>query len=230
MNTQKEMDKHIRNWVLENLANFFTFFRLFGSIWILVIAIRNPEQLWKMIIIAALVVLSDLIDGKIARKFNLTSHFGAALDQLGDKFFVVPGLVILSWRYRWMLTDVSSNLVNFAIALMGLLLFLEILFFVAWWVLFIVNKIQIHSNRWAKCKTFSMFPLVIVWLISIAIERDFKIPVVQNSIYLIVLGLILADIFGCAALKAYYQGYFKLEKVKEVKEEKEGAKEKQKAQ
>lgn len=208
MDNENTINRQIKNLFFENLANFFTFFRLFGSIWVFTIAIRSPEQLWRILIIATLVVLSDLIDGKIARKLKLTNPFGAALDQLGDKIFVVPSLVVLSWQYRWVLTDVSSNLVNFTIALMGLLLFLETIFFIVWWILLVSNKIQIHSNTWAKCKTFSIFPLVIFWLLSIVIERDFKIHIIHYSIYLIVLGLVLADIFGCGALKVYYQKYF----------------------
>ncbi|PIS39891.1 MAG: hypothetical protein COT32_02690 [Candidatus Nealsonbacteria bacterium CG08_land_8_20_14_0_20_36_22] len=220
MECQKEKkDEDIKKWVFENLANLVTFLRLFGTIYILIIAIRNPEQLWKMIIIGIAVVLTDFFDGKIARKRNLVSPFGAALDQLGDKIFVVPSLVVLSWQYRLAATNLSADLVNFILALMILLVFTESILFVAWWILFAHNKIQIHTNVPAKYKASSIFPVVLIWLFSIAIERDFKLPVIQYSIYLIALGLIITNIFGCAALKIYYQKYSELEEIKEIKED-----------
>lgn len=46
------------------------------------------------IIILGLVILTDIIDGYIARKNKISSKFGALIDPLGDKVFVVSALLL----------------------------------------------------------------------------------------------------------------------------------------
>ncbi len=46
-------------------------------------------------VIFALTALTDMLDGKIARKYNLITDFGKFLDPLADKVMVIGGLVAL---------------------------------------------------------------------------------------------------------------------------------------
>lgn len=54
---------------------------------------------------------TDALDGFIARRFSFSSHFGAIIDPLADKFFVLFALILLlqkgdihSWQAMTMLT------------------------------------------------------------------------------------------------------------------------------
>jgi len=215
----KEFTKNIKEKVLENLANFITFLRLFFSVWLLITVWCNPEQLIFMTILACLAILTDFLDGKIARELEKTSKFGAALDQLGDKVFVMPSLGILICKYGWVMDSLAPKLVNFVRALVTLLIFIEFLQLIAWWIFFLGRKVQAQSNNWAKAKTFSAFGVIIVWLILLIWEIELKKPVIQSGIYLIALALIVTDILAFVAVKTYYQDYIEQTKIaKDIKE------------
>ena len=55
---------------------------------------------WNLAVICiALAAIFDALDGLVARKFNVSSKFGAELDSLSDlvSFGVAPGFIL----YRW---------------------------------------------------------------------------------------------------------------------------------
>ena len=58
-------------------------------------------EIWGMIvpaIIYGLTAFTDMLDGKIARKYNLVTDFGKFIDPLADKFMVLASMIsILVW-------------------------------------------------------------------------------------------------------------------------------------
>ena len=67
---------------------FFFFFLLYEGG-----ASRNMRILADILFIAA--SLTDLLDGKIARKYNLVTNFGKFMDPLADKLLVCSALICL---------------------------------------------------------------------------------------------------------------------------------------
>ena len=61
---------------------------------------RNIE-IWGFVVPAIIYVitgLTDMLDGKIARKYNLVTDFGKFIDPLADKFMVLSSMIaILVW-------------------------------------------------------------------------------------------------------------------------------------
>ena len=54
------------------------------------------------IIVAALFIaasITDALDGKIARKYNMITDFGKFLDPLADKFMVIGALFVIVYRF-----------------------------------------------------------------------------------------------------------------------------------
>lgn len=64
------------------------------------IFMRNIE-VWGVVVPAVvyiLTALTDMLDGKIARKYNLVTDFGKFIDPLADKFMVLSSMItILVW-------------------------------------------------------------------------------------------------------------------------------------
>ena len=73
-----------------NLPNKLTIFRVILIPFFVVALLFNPEdQVLRLVADAIFIVasLTDLLDGKIARKYNLVTNFGKFMDPLADKLF-----------------------------------------------------------------------------------------------------------------------------------------------
>ena len=113
------------------------------------LADRIPlHSLWALIVFAA-ASLTDLLDGKIARKQNLVTNFGKFMDPLADKLLVCSAMICL----------IPSGKLE------------------AWFVIVIIarefiisgfrlvasdNGIVIAASYWGKFKTVSQMAMIIV--------------------------------------------------------------------
>jgi len=64
---------------------------------------KNQQDLFLAASILAVSCLTDLIDGKIARRFNMISHVGKILDPLADKLTQFSLIICLLSRYKTLL-------------------------------------------------------------------------------------------------------------------------------
>ena len=85
-----------------NLPNKLTVLRLILVPFILVVMLL--PYTWYNNLIAAFIFgaasFTDLLDGKIARKYGLVTDFGKFLDPLADKFMVIAAVFGIVCRYR----------------------------------------------------------------------------------------------------------------------------------
>ena len=93
----------IKNWKKEILTipNLLSFFRLALIPVYMVIYIKAEETRDYIIAgsILAVSCLTDMVDGKIARKFNMITTFGKFLDPLADKVTQFTLIVCLALRH-----------------------------------------------------------------------------------------------------------------------------------
>ena len=93
----------IKNWKKEifTIPNLLSLFRL-ALIPVYIVIYLNARDTWEYILAGAILAVScltDLIDGKIARHFNMISSVGKVLDPLADKLTQFTLTLCLSIRY-----------------------------------------------------------------------------------------------------------------------------------
>ena len=78
-----------------NLANKLTLLRVIMIPAFLLVLFLAPEPMGRYIAVVIFIVasLTDMLDGKIARKYNMVSNFGKFMDPLADKLLVMSALV-----------------------------------------------------------------------------------------------------------------------------------------
>ena len=87
-----------------NAPNILSFVRvILVPAFVAAIIFMRKISVWGFVIpavIYALTALTDMLDGKIARKYGLVTDFGKFIDPLADKFMVLGSmLAILAWMF-----------------------------------------------------------------------------------------------------------------------------------
>ena len=109
----------------------------------------NLPNKWIALVIFCVASLTDMLDGKIARKQNLVTNFGKFMDPLADKLLVCTALICLTAMDR---LNVVVTLIIIAreFIISGFRLVAS------------DNGIVIAANYWGKFKTVSQMALIIV--------------------------------------------------------------------
>ncbi len=126
---------------------FFVFFLLLEG---------GANSTWRYVAAAIFIVasLTDLLDGKIARKYNLVTNFGKFMDPLADKLLVCSALICLIQLGQlpaWMVIVIISR--EFIIS--GFRLVAS------------DNGVVIAASYWGKFKTTFQMISVILLIINI---------------------------------------------------------------
>ena len=77
-----------------NLPNKLTMGRIFAIPVFIVVFLMGYRYVATVIFILA--AITDMLDGKIARKYNLVTNFGKLMDPLADKLLVMSALICLA--------------------------------------------------------------------------------------------------------------------------------------
>ncbi len=96
---------HVGHFIA-NPANLITVARIVASpiaFWLILQNDSTGGASWTVFILGWIFAATDLLDGWLARKFNLISRSGAFLDPLADKIVVIGAMACLVavGRYHW---------------------------------------------------------------------------------------------------------------------------------
>ena len=163
-----------------NLPNKLTLFRVILIPFFVLFMLVDITAYDKWIALAIFIVasLTDLLDGKIARKYNLVTNFGKFMDPLADKLLVCSALICLV-----ALTKIPAWIVIIIIArefiISGFRLIAS------------DNGVVIAASYWGKFKT--TFQMVMICLMIADIEAISLITTVVMWIALILTIVSLVD-------------------------------------
>ena len=128
------------------LIPFFVVFMLFD--------ITGAADKWIALVIFCVASLTDMLDGKIARKYNLVTNFGKFMDPLADKLLVCTALICLTSMNRLnvivVLVIIAREFISSGFRLVAS-----------------DNGIVIAASYWGKFKTVSQMALIIVLIMDL---------------------------------------------------------------
>lgn len=146
-----------------NLPNKLTLIRMFlAPIYLALMLIEFPCHYIVALAVFAVASLTDMLDGKIARKNNLITVFGKLLDPLADKMLTTAALLAFmreGWCSIWIVMIVLTR--EFAVAGVRLIA--------------TAQGIVIPANYWGKAKTVSQMVFTIVIMLLAELDATFGI-------------------------------------------------------
>ena len=149
-----------------NLPNKLTLLRVFMIPIFLLVLFLAPEPVNRYVAVVIFIVasLTDMLDGKIARKYNLVSNFGKFMDPLADKLLVMSALVsmvALEDLAAWVVIIILAR--EFAIT--------------GFRTLAMKANIVMAASWWGKVKTTTQMIMIPVVLLQLPFSC---MPVVEN--------------------------------------------------
>ena len=146
-----------------NLPNKLTLIRMFlAPIYLALMLIEFPYHYIVALAVFAMASLTDMLDGKIARKNNLITAFGKLIDPLADKMLTTAALLAFmreGWCRIWIVMIVLTR--EFAVAGVRLIA--------------TAQGIVIPANYWGKAKTVSQMVFTIVIMLLAELDATFDI-------------------------------------------------------
>lgn len=142
--------------------------------------------------------LTDMLDGKIARKYNLVTDFGKFLDPVADKLLIIGSYLALLVRYH------NDDLfVTFMFWCLFIIFFRELA--VTSLRMIVSSKVVIAADIMGKIKTVSQMVAVIVALVEPIFCRLTSINTYNIATYVLVgISAFATLVSGLNYFKAYW--------------------------
>ena len=146
----------MNNWKKDilNIPNMLSLFRL-GLIPVYMYIYLTAKESWQYWLAGAVLAVScmtDMVDGKIARKYNMITPLGKLLDPIADKLLVNSTIIILASRI--------PQLVIVAVVMIARDIVVDAVRLIA-----VTKNKVVAANIWGKLKTvFQMVAISLVLL------------------------------------------------------------------
>lgn len=180
--TQKAVNTR-RFWTIPNILTLVRFALIPLILWLYIV----PQKYLTAAIVVGISGLTDVVDGVIARKFNMITDIGKVIDPIADKLTQATVIFCLSLRYTTMIALFIAHIVKeFIMGIMGLIA---------------LKNHSINSARWyGKLNTVVLFFVIIIHLIIPNVHATLSFCLVTASMSVMAMALIMYIRFYCQIL------------------------------
>lgn len=177
-----------------NTPNKLTIGRIIATpFFMAALMIDFPYHYTAALILFVAASLTDMIDGKMARKYNMITDFGKFLDPLADKMLTTAAFLgFIKMGIGWQVTWIAF-----------IVLFREFLISSLRLVVVSSGGKVIAANMWGKCKTVSQMVGIIFALFSYVLIDDIS---VGGERFAFVCGIIISILFWVSAVLCIISG------------------------
>ena len=147
----------------------------------------------------AITALTDMLDGKIARKYNLVTNFGKFMDPLADKFMVFAALLVITVK--------SSGALGHVMIWASAIVFLRELAVTSIRLVCANTEAGVIAASWfGKCKTVTQIAAIIVLLLEPVFCILTGINTYNVAAYVLVAAMVIMTVgSGVDYLRAYWK-------------------------
>lgn len=182
-----------------NTPNKLTIARIIATpVFMASMLINFPYHYLVSLILFIAASLTDMIDGKMARKYNLVTDFGKFLDPLADKMLTTAaylGFICMyadKYSYCWQITAITF-----------IVLFREFMVSSVRLVVVSSGGKVIAANMWGKAKTVSQMIGIILALLAYTLIGDFGI---SNALFVNICDIVIISLFWISAVLCTVSG------------------------
>ena len=157
-----------------------------------------PYRFLISLILFAAASLTDMIDGKMARKYNLVTDFGKFLDPLADKMLTTSAylgfmFVYGGTAYAWQM-----------VAIVFIVLFREFMVSSLRLVTVSSGGKVVAANIWGKAKTVSQMAGIVLALFGYALISDFSVTGIKAVFDIVIIALFWISAVLCVISGVIY--------------------------
>ena len=177
-----------------NTPNKLTIARIIATpVFMATLMIEFPYHYTVALLLFAGASLTDMIDGKMARKYGFITDFGKFLDPLADKMLTTAAFLgFIKMGIGWQVTWIAF-----------IVLFREFLISSLRLVVVSSGGKVIAANIWGKSKTVSQMAGIIFALLAYALISDFGI---DGSGFVLACDIIISILFWVSAVLCIISG------------------------
>ena len=163
-----------------------------------------PYRYLISLILFAAASLTDMIDGQMARKYNLVTDFGKFLDPLADKMLTTAAYLGFIFVYK------DTAYAWHMIAIVFIVLFREFMVSSLRLVTVSSGGKVVAANIWGKAKTVSQMAGIVVALFGYTLIGDFALGSIKG-----VVDIVIVALFWVSAVLCVISGMIYLDACKE---------------
>ncbi len=138
-----------RFWTLSNMVSLLRVVLILPAVWLIAL---GADRVWEAFGVVAVMIVSDWIDGWLARRWGEISQWGKILDPLADKVAVgaiTIAMVVFKGLPVWLVVVVLLR---------------DVVIFLAGMYLVKRHDVLLSSNFWGKVTTLVLSGLLLAYL------------------------------------------------------------------